>query len=198
VISHDCSISFTILFYNTLQTIRDTLDEVETALSTIDSASVNAIELANTVPTDLDIICPLVNDTTTFESLLGVDIRDIIGTLLQQQESLREEVESRLSIGQSFVNGTEKGLSTLGMSIDKFEEYIWIVPGLLLCISVLATISILGVVLAWREKSGVKFQRVMSYVVLPLLVLTAIVCWIVVVGLSLSTIVGTGMYCLIL
>jgi hypothetical protein len=198
VISHDCSIFFTILFYNTLQTIRDTLDEVETALSTIDSASVNAIELANTVPTDLDIICPLVNDTTTFESLLGVDIRDIIGTLLQQQESLREEVESRLSIGQSFVNGTEKGLSTLGMSIDKFEEYIWIVPGLLLCISVLATISILGVVLAWREKSGVKFQRVMSYVVLPLLVLTAIVCWIVVVGLSLSTIVGTGMYYLIL
>ena len=171
--------------------IRTTMHEVETSLSTIDSSSSSAIELVNSIPTDLSIICPLVNDTA-FEALLGVDIRDIIGTIVEQQDRLREEVESRLSIGQSFVNGIEEGLSSLEISIDKSEEYVWIVPGLLFGICVLVIASILGVILAWKEKSGVGLQRVMSYVVLPLLILAAILCWLMVVLSSLSTMIGTG------
>jgi len=175
---------------NLILMIRTTINEVETSLSTIDSASSSAIELVSSVPTDLNIICPLVNETA-FESLLGVDIRDIIGTIVEQQDRLREEVESRLSVGQSFVNGLEEGLSSLEISIDKSGEFVWIVPGLLFGICVLAIASILGVVLAWKEKSGVGLQRVMSYVVLPLLILTAVVFWLIVVLSSLSTMIGT-------
>ena len=156
----------------------------------ISSVSASAFELVNTVPTDLDIICPLVN-SSDFESLLGVDINGIIETIVEQQYSLREDVETRLSTGQFFADGIESGLSTLEIYADESEKYVWILPGLLLAISALTAISIIGVVLAWKEKSGVRFQRVMSYVVLPLLILAAIVCWIMVMMLSLSTMVGT-------
>ena len=80
------------------------------------------------------------------------------------------------------------------MYVDISEEYIWVIPGLLLFVSILAAISIVGVVLAWKGKSGTLFQHGMSYVVLPLLLLATIICWIVMVVLSLSTMIGTGTY----
>lgn len=175
---------------NLMLRIQNSMDEVESSLSTIDTASLSTIELVTSLPTRLDTVCPLVNDAF-FESFLGVDIRDIIGTVVEQQDRLEEEIENKLSIGYSFVNRVERGLSAFEISVGKSEDYLWIIPALLLSISVLSTISILGVVLAWKKKSGVGLQRIMSYIVLPLLILAAITCWLIVVLLSLSTMVGT-------
>eukprot|EP00532_Pseudo-nitzschia_australis_P016686 CAMPEP_0168247614 /NCGR_PEP_ID=MMETSP0141_2-20121125/1004_1 /TAXON_ID=44445 /ORGANISM="Pseudo-nitzschia australis, Strain 10249 10 AB" /LENGTH=486 /DNA_ID=CAMNT_0008183437 /DNA_START=82 /DNA_END=1542 /DNA_ORIENTATION=- len=52
-------------------------------------------------------------------------------------------------------------------------------------------IAILSVVLAWKERSSVRVQRCMSYIVLPLLILAATTCWIMLMALSLSTMIGT-------
>jgi predicted membrane channel-forming protein YqfA (hemolysin III family) len=78
--------------------------------------------------------------------------------------------------------------------VAKTEEYLWVIPALLIVISVLSSISIAGVVLAWKDRSGVRLQRTMSYIVLPLLIMTSIACWMVVVVTSFSSMIGTGEY----
>lgn len=173
-----------------MQKIQNTIDEVETSLTTIESLSVQAMELITTVPTDLDIVCPLVN-STDFESIIGVDINDVIDTIIQQQYTLREDIVARLSPRLSFVDGIKDGLSTVETYADEYKKYIWMLLALLLTISGLTLVSITGVILAWKEKSGTRFQRVLSYVVLPLLILVATICLVMVTVLSLSTMIGT-------
>ena len=172
------------------QKIQNVIDEVKSSLTSIALYSDDAIQLVQNAQTDLRVICPLVN-STDLESIIGVDINDIIETIVEQQYVLREDITTDLSSRQSFVDGLQNRLMTIEDSIEESEPYIWILPGLLLIVSSLTLVSMGGVVLAWREKSGVRFQQVMSYVVLPLLIIVAIMCWVMVMILSFSTMVGT-------
>jgi len=169
--------------------IQNILDEVETSMTTIESLSLDAVELINTVSTDVTVVCPLVN-STDFQSIIGVDINDIMETIIQQQLNLEDDIAAQLSTKQSFVDGIEDQLSVIETYADESMKYLWILPGLLLTIIGLTMTSIVGVILAWQKKSSSRFQRMLSYGVFPLLVLVAIICWIVVMIFSLSTMVG--------
>jgi hypothetical protein len=158
-------------------------------MTTIESLSSDAVELINTVPTDTAVVCPLVN-STDFQSIIGVDINDIIETIIQQQLNLEDDIAAQLSTKRSFVYEIEDQLSTIETYADEFMKYLWILPGLLLTIIGLTMTSIVGVILAWQKKSSTRFQRGLSYGVFPLLILVAIVSWIVVMIFSLSTMVG--------
>ena len=172
------------------QKIQGIVDEVELSLKTITALSTDAIELINTVPTDLEAICPLVN-ISDFKSTIGVDLTEIVETIISQQYNLEEEIASRISIKQSYMDGIQEQLSTVETFADEFENFFWILPGLLLTIIGLTVTSVAGVILAWKGKSGSRFQRSLSYGVLPLLILLAIACWVLVMLFAMSTMVGT-------
>jgi len=167
------------------------MDQVEASLNSIESASMSALEIVDNTPTDLGVVCPLI-DELEFEALLGIDLRGIIQAVSEEYDRLKDEVRTQLSLGNMIVDSVENGISDFEASISKTEENMWIIPALLFVISVLSAISILGVVLAWKEKSGIRFQRSMSYGVLPLLILVSIACWMVVVVSSFGSMIGTG------
>ncbi|VEU44285.1 unnamed protein product [Pseudo-nitzschia multistriata] len=163
---------------------------MELSLKAINSLSSDALQLVDEVPTDLDIICPLVN-MTEFESYLGVDINGIIETIVDQQYRLKDDIKAQFVVQQSFADRIEIVLTAIESYGDETEKYLMILPGFLLAIGSLVVIAMLGVVLAWRERSSARFQRNMTYIVLPLLILSAVTCWIILMTLALTTIIGT-------
>ena len=154
--------------------------------------SADAIEKIDSVPTDLNEVCPLVK-VKDLKEKIGVDISDIVNTIINQQDSLEAEIAAQLSTQQSHVNGIEDQLSTIEAYADKYENYLLILPSLLLLIIGLTIASMAGVIMAWKRKSSSQFQRLLSYCVLPLLLLVAIACWVLVMGFALTTMVGTDM-----
>jgi hypothetical protein len=174
-----------------LQSIRDIMDQVEASLNSIATSSMSALETLNSTPMELRVICPRV-DQMQMESELGVDLTEIVGSVADQYDRLREELMTQLELGNAIVEKVESGLASLESSVATSVEYMWVIPGLLLAISFLAMTSILAVVLAWKNKSGIRFQIFMSWVVLPFLIIVATSCWVVVLMASLSSMVGTG------
>jgi len=150
----------------------------------------DAVELVNAVPTDLDTVCPLVN-SSDLESAIGVDINEIIQTVIQQQYALEENIASKMPSRRDFADGMGLVLSTMEIYINESKKYVWILPGLLLTVIGLTVTVSAGVILAWKEKSSIRLQKVLSYVVLPLLILVATASWIVMILFSLGSMGGS-------
>lgn len=167
------------------------MTEVQASLNSIEESSINAMDLLNNTPTELEVICPKV-DPALFQAEFGIDLTEIIGSVAGQYDQLRAEVATQLDFGNSIVDRVESSLASLESSIATSENYMWVIPGLLFAVSVLSALSIVGVVLAWRDKSGIRFQSFMSWGVLPLLIIVATSCWVVVLMASLGSMVGTG------
>jgi hypothetical protein len=169
------------------------MDQVEASLNSIESTSRSVLEILDSTPTDLAIICPLVSPES-FETDLGVDLTYIVQSVAEEYDRLQGEVSAQLAVGNNLVDKITNGVSDFETSVAVTEEYMWAIPALLFAIGVLSATSMLGVVMAWKEKSGVQFQRTMSWIVLPLLILASIATWMVVVFASMGSMVGTGKY----
>ena len=168
----------------------EVVEEVESILARIERLSLDAIDLVETTPTNLTVICPTVN-STDMESVIGVDFNDIVDTITQQQYNLEEQIAPQLSSRWSFVYEIMEGASNIEQYGEEGSKYIWILPGLLVAVGGLSFISIIAVLLAWKEKSGARYQLFLSCVVLPLLFLVAVACWIMAMIFSLSVMVGS-------
>jgi hypothetical protein len=167
------------------------MDQVEANLNSIESASRSALEIVESTPTDLEVICPLVSKES-LETELGFNLSTIVQSVADDYDRLKEEVTSQLSTGNHIVDKIGNGVVQLEGSVATTEEYMWAIPALSFGISILSAISIFGVILAWKEKSDARLQRTMSWVVLPLLILASIACWMVVVFASMGSMIGTG------
>lgn len=167
------------------------MDQVEASLNSIESASLSADEILSSTPTDATVICPLI-PAENYVTELGVDLTDIIQSVEGEYDRLRAEIAKQLSMGNNLVDRIEAGVSSLEKSVAATEQYLWVIPVLLFSISVLSAVSILGVIMAWKDKSGFGFQRTMSWMVLPLLILASIATWMVVVFAAMGSMVGTG------
>jgi hypothetical protein len=167
------------------------MDQVETNLKSIESASRSALDIVESTPTEVEEICPLISNQT-LEAELGVDLSTIVQSVADDYNRLKEEVTAQLSTGNYIVDKIGNGLMQVEGSVATTKDYMWAIPVLLFGISILSAISIFGVIMAWKEKSDARFQRVMSWVVLPLLILASIACWMVVVFASMGSMIGTG------
>jgi ABC-type multidrug transport system permease subunit len=107
---------------------------------------------------------------------------------------MMELVNFQLGLVKNGVDRIDGGMVTFEESVDTVDELMWIVPGLLFAVSMLTAISMLGVLLAWKGKSGVRIQRAMSYFVLPLLIVASIACWIAAIMASFGTMVSSGTF----
>jgi ABC-type multidrug transport system permease subunit len=141
----------------------------------------------------MKVLCPQI-EKDDIMSELGIDLNDLVDTLAGDFDEMMELVNSQLGLVKNVVDRIDGGMVTFEESVDTADEIMWIVPGLLFAVSMLTAISMLGVLLAWKGKSGVRIQRAMSYFVLPLLIVASIACWIAAIMASFGTMVSSGTF----
>lgn len=182
----------TLYYLSVFQDARDALDQIKASLNTIESAAKSADEIAKETPTDLLAICPAI-DPAQIEAELGIDLNQMVSLLELEYRGLSEEVNRNVSTVGKLIDDIETGLYDFEDYVNRVDSLMWIVPGFLFAVSLLAAISMLGVLLAWKEKSGRTFQRAMTYVILPTLMVASIACWVVVLCTSFGTMVSSDM-----
>ena len=160
-------------------------------MNTIESARLSSIDIVKWTPVDLSIVCPNV-DPDQLELVLGFDLRDLATIISDEFPVINEAVEQNTTTVQKMLSRIDTSLTDFEAYIDKAEDFMWIVPGLLFAVSMLASITMLGVLLAWREKSGKCFQRTMSYVTLPLLIVVTLMCWALVISSAFGAMITYG------
>jgi hypothetical protein len=175
-----------------IQAARDALDQIKTSLNTIESAATSADEIVKETPIDLDVLCPQI-DPAQIKVELGIDLNEMVSLLESEYQGLSQEVNRNVSTVGKLIDDIETGLYDFEDSVNHVESLMWIVPGFLFAVSLLAAISMLGVLLAWKEKSGRVFQRAMTYVILPTLIVVSIACWVVVLCTSVGAMVSSDM-----
>ena len=99
-----------------------------------------------------------------------------------------QTVDEDLQLVKDVLVEIEERLADTEDLLVTYENALWIVPCLLLAVSILATVSLMGAMLAWKEKSGKWVQFLMSYVNLPALILVTLVCW----GAFAASLIGTS------
>ena len=81
----------------------------------------------------------------------------------------------------------EDAASMMEVSFDRAESVVWLVPGLLLAVSIVTALATFGVILAWKQESGLRLQRCMSYGLLPALIALCLLCWILCIATTVTT-----------
>jgi hypothetical protein len=165
---------------------------VRAALSTIFTASESAKEILLQTPTNFSSYCPNV-DVNQSELILGVDLPNLAKLISDDFFVLDFYVSDNVTSVEQVLNIIEDSVDIIEFSFGQTEKIIWLVPGLLLGVSISAAMATFGVILAWKHESGLRFQRFMSYGVLPVLSALCIVCWILGIGTTLSTAMSSGM-----
>jgi len=172
---------------------RGTLDQVFAAIDSIETASASAKDILVATPLDIETVCPDV-EVENLEMSLGVDLSDILTILSQDFTGLHDTVRTEIENISEAVNEIENGIVSFEDSVQNIEGYLWMIPGLLFTCITLVTIAMFGVLMAWREKSGKSVQRIMSWFVLPLLIVVALACWATVVVASVGAMASSGMW----
>jgi hypothetical protein len=157
----------------------------------IESAANGADEIIAGTPLELSVVCPNINEDDIID-ILGVDLNGLAEMLSREYDELAEEVHGNIAKVQRALDHVDSGLIEFENTVVTIDDLMWIIPGLLFAVSMIVALSMLGVLLAWKEKSGLRFQRVMSYFVLPMLIVVCIGSWIVVLCASFGTMVTSG------
>ena len=137
-------------------------------------------------------ICPRI-DPAQIEAELGIDLRQMVLLLESDYRGLSEEVNRNVTTVGKLIDDIETGMYDFENYVNRVESLLWIVPGFLFAVSLFAAISMLGVLLAWKEKSGRVFQRAMTYGILPTLIVLSIACWVIVLCTSFGAMVSFDM-----
>ena len=156
------------------------------AFTSIEEARESAITLVDGLPQDVRLICPLIFEDN-MEEEIGVDLRDIMGVLINELNTTESSVVDRLDYLGNVLEKMQEGTSLFEGQVDLIEKWMWIVPGVLFTVSVISAISMLGTILAWKNNSGPRVQKFMSYIVLPILILSSIACWATLIASSFGT-----------
>jgi hypothetical protein len=164
---------------------RGIVDEVRASFTMITSATESSIEIMEGTPLDFNIICPQVarNDAS---DVLGVDIDAIVQVLLADYAEVERAVSRDLSEVDRVLNHFEDALDYVERAYDEVEAYVWAVPGILLGLSVVTLITLTAVVMAGKRESSRRFQRLVSYGVLPFFIAFSVTCWAVTIAAAVS------------
>ena len=166
------------------------MTETRGGLSTIEEATLDADRIVESTPLDYNELCPLVPREDA-EQVLEVDLGSLATLLVDDFMELSNDVRADISEVKFLLDRVELGMNDFDESKSEVEAYMWVVPGILFGVSLATAISMLGVMLAWKDKSGMAVQNGLSYVLLPILVLLCVSCWIVVLCAAFGTMVSS-------
>jgi hypothetical protein len=142
-------------------------------------------------PVDFELVCPNVHEDRQHE-ILGTDLRNLTRLITGEFNEVSTAVDRNTTSVERLLRKIENGFLQFEDSLARIEDFMWIIPGLLFAVSIIASGSMLGVLLAWREKSGRCIQRTMSYGALPVLMLVTVACWLLVISSAFGTMMTSG------
>lgn len=165
------------------------LDQVHFALRTIGSSTEVATVALESTSFEFLEFCP---NGTRGESVMGVDLEALAELSVKEHKNLMVQAETKLAPYNESIVQIKTWADEFHDSVQSSEPYLWAVPGLLLAISIVSTLGALGVVLAWKGRSGKILQNTMSYGILPFLITLSVVCWAGAIGAAIGTSMGGG------
>lgn len=176
---------------SSLVATQDIIDQVRSALRSVESAGQFAIQVVSTTNFDLLTLCP---NASSVGYDLGIDLEGFAAQASADFSTLKMIVENNLTTFNDTVQNIQDIKEEVEVNLEYTQRYSWIIPGLLLGVAITATFAMLGVTLAWRGKSGKTFQKGMSYAALPMLIVFSLVCWTLTMAAAAGTI-STGDAC---
>jgi hypothetical protein len=169
---------------------RGVVNEVRAAYSKITSATESSIENLERTPLDFRTICPQVAKADA-AAVLRVDLDAIVQLLANDYAEVERAVSTNLFEVDQMLTQFEDGLHYAEIAYDEVKKYVWAVPGLLLGLSALTLATLIAVVMAWKRESSLRFQRLVSYGVLPLFIAFSVTCWVVTIAAAVSAAVSS-------
>lgn len=148
--------------------------------------------IVENTPNDLGTLCPEANREDVGIDF-GIDLGTLFSSFDNDYEKFNETVKEEIRLARETIDQVTGAVDGMVSTMDTVEGRLWMIPGLLVALSVLSAAAMLGVLLAWKAKSGKKVQRVMTWFVLPGMVFLCIACWAVVVGMAIGSMVSSDM-----
>ena len=167
---------------------RDVVLQVNSSFSSIESAITGAQSILQARNLSIEIICPNISN---LEESIGIELMLLIDAVTMDFDSVLEETEEKSDLVRGMIRRVQSGLNRFDSSVEEGEGWMWTIPAALFAVCIVTSMAVFGVVLAMRGKSGRYVQNTMSYFVLPLLIGTTILCWIVVLAASLGTMISS-------
>ena len=121
--------------------------------------------------TNTTIFCPNINETV-FNRRLGQNLVQLSHLLSVDYIALQGNITNNMTDIEEVLDVFEDAAGMMEISLDRAESVMWFVPGLLLAVSIVTALATFGVILAWKQESGLRLQRCMSYGLLPTLALS--------------------------
>ena len=178
--------------FEQVQDARDVFLSIQSSMDAISQGAAEATKMVENAELEVDVLCPEASKTFLNTSLIGISSIKMIAHEVQSNFSLIQNE----TIGQ--VDVVDDLFSKVEVAFDGFEDvyhtsknYIWAVPAILMGLAILTSVPLFGVIMAWRQKSSLRLQRILSYGVLPLLMAFSVVCWIVAIATAISTATGS-------
>jgi hypothetical protein len=168
--------------------VQDTVDLVQEQLRGISSVCNRSTEIAHRLPTNFSTLCPLL-DEREIDAYLGFDP----DTLLRRTHSVQMmniRLRGNVSVFKNVLMDVEDGLNTFDSSLHKGETFVWMVPVVLILVFALCGVMMYSVILAWKEETTSRFQRFLSYVILPLFIAVNVICLSFTIAAAVATASG--------
>jgi hypothetical protein len=166
----------------------DLIDQVKTSVKTVLSASDYANETFASTSWDFSEICPNFNSTES----LGVDLKDLTAVLGTEFNKLQSMVISNMTSVNRTLSMVQDTLDKIQGATEKTDENLWIFSAFVLFIFVVSASVLVTAVLIWTGKSRISFEKRITYGVLPIMIIVAVMCWILAAGAAISTLVSAG------
>jgi len=176
---------------NAIVTLRAALDTATTVVESnqyselcpMDAQEFNETFKASMSPSEVAFYEAQQQDTVS-------QVNNLLNILSVDFGQTQKAVSRELSPVEDFLQGFEKALKSGETAHEEYETYIWFIPGLLFGVICVTMIAMAGVLLSCTRKSSLQFQGVLSYSVLPFLVVMSLVAIIISMGAAVSVAVA--------
>ena len=180
-------LSFVCRCFNSKES-RAILDEIETTVIAVSSAIDSANATVSSASFEFNEICPNYNDTVD----LGVDLEALTVFVTSETDKIQSGVAGNMTkINQTLasIRGT---LDKVQEATETSEDYISVLPILLICLCIAITGALAATILAWTGRKTSKFQNRVAYGLLPLFLTISVFCWVAAIAAAIGTVVTAG------
>lgn len=169
-----------------LQELRDLADQVKFSVDIVSSATNSSLEIVAKTPLDLDVLCPnRAQDDTA--AIFGFQLAALVQAFQTDYATLEQYIKENITSVADVLSDVDETIDAVDLSYSYVHDYLWIMPGVLLFLGMLTALTVFGVFLAWRQDSNLRFQRTLSYVILPLFIATSLTCWAIAIAAAVTT-----------
>ncbi|GKY93328.1 hypothetical protein MPSEU_000300400 [Mayamaea pseudoterrestris] len=169
-----------------LQVAQDIVAQVKTSLAAVTIATNASLGVAENLNINFTQQCPGLPPGQTLD-----DLQNTVSLVADRYKFLHDGLASNLTGVQSALAETDYLLDNVDAYYNETSKFLWLVPCVLLFLSIFVGIALYGVFLAWQDESNRSIQRWLSNGVLPFLILYALSSWAMAAVLAITNAIGS-------